>query len=365
MKQATLDLNRRRSSRALHHITSSVVLAFVLTAAPSTFGQVLATSAHIVLTGSYDNEDVRYPYYPVNPGLYPNDIDLVYYGCGLSTNDFSIPLSWDTSTPYGQAFLGWGLPISITHSIGTDPTSPGYGLDCVTVRYSGPQRPDLHGLTVHVGPWVKYGVNIAHKEIWWTLNGQRTLRVCNPHVTWQWCNGRWIACIANPCPVNIYVYGPQCFPVPRVPGVLLPTLNQLALTIAPTNFGAAAWTPLPLPTNPTNTVVTRLFCIPPWCRLYCPCPAAAPFRPSVLQFAVRNVDENVFPLPQTFEGPVVTDYVPDTSGTNAAGFGTQVILTSRPFEEVPQDLTLTGAVGIPAFNMFRSAYGFVSEDALH
>jgi hypothetical protein len=368
MKKVMLSLNRRRSSHSFCRVTPIVVLAFVLMAASSTFGQVIApTVANLYPVGGYDNEDVRYPSYPLNPSLYPNDIDLVYYGCGLSTNDFRIVGSWDTSNPDdGLANLNWGLPTSITHSIGTDPTNPGYGLDCVTVRYSGPPRPNIAGQVAHVGPWVKYGANIVHKEIWWTLNGQRTLQLSNPQTTWQWCNGRWIACVMNPCPVNIYVYGPQCFQVPRAPatGIRLPLLTELALSIQPTNFGATAWTPLLLPT-PTNTVVTRLFCIPPWCRLYFSCPAAAVYRPSVLQIAVRNVSEDVLPLPPTFQGPVVTDYVPDTSGTNPAGFGTQVILTSRPLEQVPESLTLSGAVGIPDFNMFRSWYGFMSEDALH
>jgi hypothetical protein len=334
-------------------LSLTLMISFVVMAPSATHGQVVATLANVFLTAGYDNDDVRYP-----PFLLPDDIEIIYYGCGLSTSDFSAAQSF----PVGGS-LNWGVPKSITHSIGTNPNNPGYGLDCVTVTYSGPANPNAHGQLVHVGPWVKYGVNIAHKEIWWTLNGVPIIQVCNPLITWQWCHGEWIACLANPCPKNIYVYGPRFFGVPPLAttGIHLPTLNQLLLEINPAEFGATEWRPLALPVA-AGLPPTRLFCIPPWCRIYFKCPPFAPYRPVVLQFATRNVDETVFPLPQTFDGPVPTDYLP--TDADPIGQGTTDILTSRPFEQFPADLTMDGVVGIPDFNMFRGAYGQVSEDAL-
>jgi hypothetical protein len=210
----------------------TLMISFVVMAPSATHGQIVATLADVFLTGGYDNDDVRYP-----PFLLPDDIEIVYYGCGLSTTDFSAAQSYAVG-----GVLNWGTPKSITHSIGTDPASPGYGLDCVTVTYSRTPNAAAHGQLVHVGPWVKYGVNIAHKEIWWTQGGQPIIRVCNPHITWQWCHGMWIVYIANPCPQNIYVYGPRCFGVPpfATTGVRLPTLNQLLFEINPATFGATA-----------------------------------------------------------------------------------------------------------------------------
>ena len=51
----------------------------------------------------------------------PGRIEIVYYGCGLSTTDFK------AVQPYPVAWaLNWAHASSIMHSIGTDPVRPGF-----------------------------------------------------------------------------------------------------------------------------------------------------------------------------------------------------------------------------------------------
>jgi len=278
--------------------------------------------------GSLANFDVRYP-----PSL-PNDLEIVLYGPGLKPGD--VAGTWFNSQ--------WGQPTT-TGGINTDSNSPAYGLDCVIIRYAGPSLPALVGQLMHFGVRLRIGVAPVHQEVWWTINGQRVHRPCDPHITWICTTTGWLVCVANPTTVPMYVYGCRFFPIG--PTVRLPLLNQLNTDIQPEQFGAPAWTPL-IPPGP------RVFCIPPWCRIYFRVTVTR-WRPIVFQLAARNVGEDILPLPTGAEGPNPQDW----NGEQ----GTVVILTDRPTQDMPEDLNSDGAVGIPDFNMLRSAAGQVSEDA--
>jgi hypothetical protein len=287
-------------------------------------------AAGVQIMGQLANFDVRYPQ------SLPNDLEIVLYGAGLTTN--AVAGTWFNSQ--------WGAPVSITASINTDTNSPGYGLDCVVIRYAGPPHPELVGQLMHFGVRLRLGAAVAHQEVWWTINGQRILRPCDPHITWICTPTGWLVCVANPTTQPMYVYGARFFPVGT--GAPLPLLSQMTTLMQPQPFGAADWTPLPLPGG------QRVFCIPAWCRIYFRVQVVR-WRPIILQIAARNVPEAVLPLPTGTEGPNPNDW----NGEN----GTMVILTTRPTQEMSEDLNGDGVVGIPDFNQLRAVFGAQSEDA--
>ena len=290
------------------------------------------SAAGVQIMGQLANFDVRYP------ASLPNDLEIVIYGPGLSTNDVR-------GTYFNSS---WGQPVSITSSINTDITSPAFGLDCVVIRYAGPPQPGLVGQLMHFGVRTRLGAAIAHQEVWWTINGQRIQRPCDPHITWICTTTGWLVCVGNPTPVPIYVYGCRWFPVAT--NTPLPLLNQLNTTILPAQFGASTWIPLQ-PPGPN-----RVFCIQPWCRIYFRI-VVTRWRPVVFQMAARNIPESVLPLPVSN-----TAGTPDPNDWDG-NQGTMVILTDRPTQEMAEDLNGDGVVGIPDFNQLRSVFGQTSPDA--
>ena len=283
----------------------------------------------VQIVGSLPNFDVRYP------NSLPNDLEIVLYGDGIT------PASIINTYPNPQ----WGPASSITGSVNNDPTSPGFGLDCVVVRYSGSPLPSLAGQMLHFGVRLRIGTPIAHQEVWWTINGVRINRPCDPHVTWICTTNGWLVCVANPTNVPIYVYGCRFFQPATTAS--LPQLVQLNTNINPTAFGAPGWTPVPPPgTGP-------VFCIPGWCRIYFRV-ITTTWRPIVVQIAARNVPEQVLPLPPGTNGPNPNDF----DGQN----GTMAILTVRPTQEFREDINGDGSVGTPDFNMLRLRFGTQSVD---
>lgn len=296
-------------------------------------------AAGAMFTGNLANFDVRYP-----PSL-PNDLEIVLYGDGLKTNDVA------------GAYLNsrWGAPVSITGSVNTDFSSPAFRLDCVVVRYAGPPLPALVGSVLHFGVRLRIGAVVTHQEIWWSINGQRILRPCDPQIIWSCTTNGWLVCVANPTTQPMYVYGARFFAVstnaPDGTIRLLPTLDQLNTGIIPSQFGATDWTTLALP--PDVFGPSRVFCIPAWCRTYFRVPGANRL-PIVFQIAARNVPEAVLPLPAGTMAPNPQDW----NGEN----GTMAILTTRPTLEYAEDLNNDGVVGIPDFNQLRSSFGATSQD---
>ena len=311
----------RKSSRLLG---LSLLLTLLLGISTQAF------AAGVQIAGNLANFDVRYP------NSLPNDLEIVIYGAGLTTTD--------VLSTYPNP--NWGQASSIVASVNNDPNSPAFGLDCITVRWAGPPVPANAGQMMHFGVRLKVGVAVAHQEVWWTINGVRILRPCDPHVTWICSRNTWLICITNPTPFPIYVYGPRWFPLPLAPSPL-PQLTQLNTNINPIAFGGTGWTPLQLPGG------QQVFCIQPWCRIYLRVPILT-WRPIVFQIAARNVDETVLPLPTGTNGPNPNDF----DGQN----GTMAILTTRPTEEFAEDINGDGVIGIPDFNLWRPRNGTLSRD---
>jgi hypothetical protein len=236
--------------------------------------------------------------------------------------------------------------VPYTVSVNNDPTSPAFGLDCVTVRYVGPPTPALVGQMRHFGVRLRIGAAVAHQEVWWTLNGVRINRPCDPHVTWICSRNFWLICISNPTPQPFYVYGCRWFPIAAT--AALPQLAQMNTNINPVAFGATAWTPL-------NPPIGQVFCIQPWCRIYLRVPVTT-WRPIVFQMAARNVSETQLPLPPGTTGPNPADF--DTESGN----GTMVILTTRPTQEYAEDIDGNGGVGTSDLNAVKARFGTVSPD---
>jgi hypothetical protein len=309
-----------------------VLLIALLAAAPGD-----AAASGVRITGSLENIDVRYP------NSLPNDIEIVLYGADLTTSD--VVGTWNSSST-GVPGVGWGPASSITSSVNTDAGSPAYGLTGVTVRYAGPPRPNLVGSMVHFGVRLRIGAVAEHREVWWTVNGQRILRPDAPQVSWHCTKNGWLISVYNPNPIPTYVYGPQWFPIAT--GSAPPLLNQMTTAIQPQQFGAAAWTPLPLPGG------QRVYGIPPFAKFYLQVQVTR-WRPIVFQIAGRTVPESVLPLPTGTTGPNPNDF----NGEQ----GTMFIGTTRATQEFPEDFNGDGVVGIPDFNQLRSFYGSASEDA--
>ena len=302
---------------------------------------LLATtaSAQVRIAGSLANFDVRYP------NSLPNDLEIVLYGDGILPSD--VLSTWNSSIPLGTPPIaaGWGFASSITGSVNNDPTSPGFGLNCIVVRYAGPPNPSAVGRLLHFGVRLRIGVAIAHQEVWWTINGVRIVRPCDPHITWICTRTGWLICVGNPTPFPIYIYGPRFFsPATTFP---LPQLSQLNTFMNPSQFGAPGWTPLQLPGG------VQVFCIQPWCRIYLRV-VITTWRPPIFQVAARNMSAEQVPLPPGTNGPNPNDF----DGQN----GTMAILTTRPTQEFAEDINGDGVVAIPDFNMWRTRNGTVSED---
>jgi hypothetical protein len=178
------------------------------------------------------------------------------------------------------------------------------------------------------------------------------MRPCDPHISWICTHANWLVCIANPTPNPIYIYGCRWFQVPL--SLALPTLDQLTTAIDPAQFGGQ-WTSVPPPAG-------RVFCIPPWCRIYFRV-SVDRWRPIIFQIAARNVPEEVLPLPTP---PGVTP-VPDPSDWNGEQ-GTMAILTTRATVEFGSDLTdptggpADGIVGISDFGILRTEFGQPNPD---
>ena len=297
--------------------------------------------AQVRISGNLANFDVRYP-----PSL-PNDLEVVIYG------DFGPPSptapcvlgTWNTNILLGGLGVQWGTASSITQSVNTDPTSPAYLLDCIIIRWSGPPRPAMVNQMVHFGVHLRPGCAVAHQEVWWTINGQRIGRPCDPHITWICTRTGWIICVANPTPFPFYVYGCRHFsPATTAP---LPNLNQLNFGMNPAQFGGT-WQPVQLPGG------GPVLCIQPWCRIYIRVTSIT-WRPVIFQIAVRNVTNEQLQLqPAPDGGPNPNDF----DGQN----GTMMIMTTRATQEFAEDINGDAVVGIPDFNMWRSRNGTVSPD---
>lgn len=285
-------------------------------------------AAGVQISGNLANFDVRYP------NSLPNDFEIIVYGAGLTAADVL------STFPNPQ----WGPANSITASVNNDPNSPAFGLDCITIRWVGPPLPALVGQMLHFGVRLRIGAAVAHQEAWWTINGVRILRPCDPHITWICSRTSWLICITNPTPQPMYIYGCRWFPV--VTPFPFPQLAQLNTNINPTAFGAAGWTPV-------NPPIGQVFCIQPWCRIYIKIPVIT-WRPIIFQIAARNVPDTVLPLPPGTTGPNPNDF----DGDN----GTMAILTTRPTQEFAEDINGDGAVGLPDFNSLRSMFNQTSQD---
>jgi hypothetical protein len=300
--------------------------------------------AQVRISGNLNNFDVRYP------GTQPDDVEVVLYGDGLKASD--VVSTWNTSIALGDppVGLGWGRAESITESTNNDPTSLAFGLDCVVIRWRGERRPDLIGRMVHLGVHLRPGVAPAHQELWWTLDGRRIGRPCDPHVSWICTRLNWLVCVANPTPSPIYVYGCRWFqPGTNAPN---PTLNQLTLGVNPASFGGT-WTSVPTP--------ARVVCIPPWCRIYFRVPIVR-WRPIIFQVAARNVGEDILPLPFQPGQPVFPTVDDFREQGVEGGLGTMAILTSRSTQEFPGDINGDGVVGVPDFNELRLDFNRRSLD---
>lgn len=308
-------------------------------------GFVIQAGAAVQIAGSLANYDVRYP------ASLPNDHEIVLYGDFPATPSCVIG-TWNTNNLLGGRGVQWGPASSITQSVNTDPTSPAFGLDCITVRWSGPPRPAMVGQMVHYGVHLRPGCAVQHQEVWWTINGQRILRPCDPHVTWTCSRTGWIVTVANPTPVPIYIYGVRHF-TPAATGVL-PNLNQLNFNMNPAQFGATGWTPIAIPGG------GPVLCLQPWCRIHFRI-FVTTWRPVVFQVAVRNVSNEQFPLqPAAGGGPNPNDFSPN--GPTGDGQGTMMIMTSRPTQEFAEDINGDGVVGLPDFNPLRARFGSTSQD---
>jgi len=302
-------------------------------------------TAQARVTGTLGNFDVRFP-----PFLCPNDLEVVLYGNFRGPDD--VRETWNTSILLGGVGLDWGTAsdIDFVENWTADPTSPGYGLDCIRVRWAGGMDAEkcqkLRGKLVHGGVRLRPGISPAHWEVWWTLNGERIAQGCDPHITWICTTKWWVICIANPTPAPFYVYAPRWFGLPAT--APLPALSDLNTTLQPPT--GAAWQPIPLPGG------ARIHCIPPWCRIYLRVPVTS-WRPIIFQVAVRNVDESVLQLRDPLV-PDPNDFVPE----GEMGWGTMAITTTRPTLEFSADVDGDGAVGPTDVRQLQLQYRSVSPD---
>lgn len=310
-----------------------------------------ATAAGLTIAGQLSNFDLRYP------ASQPDDLEIVLYGDGLGTND--VAGTWDTSSE-GVEGLNWGLARTITQGERTADPGPAYALDCVVVRYVGLPRPSSVNRLVHFGVRMRPGTSVVHQEIWWSKGGQRvdTEPTCDPQLVWHSSPSGWLVSIVNPYPFQIHVYG--CRFAPIAPGRPLPLLSQLTTDLDPETLVGTNFLSVALPDG------VRVLTLQAWCRLQVPIRVPRGYS-AIFQIAARNVPEALLPLPAQTDGPDPEDFVPNAfpllPPAISRGAGTMAILTSRPTEELAEDITGDGAVGIPDFNLLRSRFGARSRDA--
>jgi len=318
--------------------------------------------------GTIENADIRYP--PAQPDC----LDLVFYGPDLdedcvrsvwNTDNllFSDP---DLNEPIG---LEWGPPSEIFVTTDNDPNSETFGLQCLVVRYKGPQRPDLVGRLVHVGASIFPGKPVVKTEIWWTRESptggpaERIQRPCDPRITWICRDDTWIVCIENNTPDPIYIYGCRFFGFPPGADVdILPQLDQLTFNgLDPQEFGTQ-WQSVQLPDQGIG-LPPGFYCIQPKCTLYLPIRVTRWF-PVVFQIAARNSPDflgDPFPGDQ---GPNPADFAFDSAQQNPdGGIGTIFIGQSRPSLSFQSDLNGDGVVNIMDALVLGSEFGSQSPDA--
>ncbi|MEL6328787.1 MAG: hypothetical protein AAFR38_03930 [Planctomycetota bacterium] len=318
------------------------VLALSLCACIAT----LAPAQGVNFEGSLENADVRYP-----PSL-PNDVEIVLYGPDLSAD--AVRRVWNTDIllrdpddPMNRIGLEWGLP-TIEEDIDLDPNSETFGMVCLTIRWQGPERPDLVGKMVHIGVTLRNGFVPVRSEIWWTRDGQRLNRPCDPRIRWFCWNDFWVICIENNTPRPFYLYGCRWFAPPV--GATLPQLEQLTFE----NLENAPWTALPPPPSPFGPV----FCLQPKCRIYLTIPVRR-WRPVIFQWAARNTPE---PLQFPLDVPEPRDWLPDPSGNPDGGLGTVFIGQSRAVQTFQSDLNGDGIVNILDVGPLRQEFDMISQD---
>ncbi|MEM0984020.1 MAG: hypothetical protein AAGI17_08735 [Planctomycetota bacterium] len=308
--------------------------------------------------GSIENADIRYP--PTAPDC----VDLVFYGVDLDPS--CITRTWNTdillrSDPNTDERIGlqWGRAEVLGVEPDLDPNSETFGLDCLTVRYSGPPRQELIGRLVHVGASVRPGKAIVKTEIWWTFDGQRIQRPCDPRITWICRDNTWLVCIENNNPFPIYLYGCRFFGFPDGVNVTLPQLDDLTLQdLNPEQFGTQ-WNPI-IPPDQGIGLPPGIFCLRPKCRIYLPITVTRWF-PLVFQLAARNSPE-AFQF-DPIEGPQPGDFLPDPTGSPEGGIGTIFIGQSRPPQSFQSDLNGDGVVNIrDVFERLAPEFGQVSQD---
>lgn len=287
------------------------------------------SAAGVQLPGALASFDVRYP------NSLPNDFEIYLYGDGLATND----VVGTHNNPH------WGPANSLTASVNNDPTSPAFGLNCITIRWVGPPLPAQVGQMRTFGVRLRIGTAVAHSELWWTINGFRIQQPEAAQVIWHATKNGWLIEINNANTVPIYVYGARYF-APAT-NSSLPTLAQLTTAVNPATFGAAGWTTLALPGG------VQVFEIPARAYIFLRV-SSVPLRPVVFQIAGRNVSAATLPLPGGTTGPNPNDF----NGTD----GTMTIQTTRAAQEFSEDLTGDGAVGTPDFNQLRLRFGTTSQD---
>lgn len=300
--------------------------------------------------GKLSNFDVRYP-----PSR-PNDLEIRLYGNFWDPDlEERQPGAWrrcitrvyNTGQEHAGKRIGWERPTpeewEILPNWTGDPTSPGFGLDCIRIRYAGSNEGRIPGQLYHFGVSLRPGKDVLHQEVWWSFNGIPEIRACDPKITWICTTRFWIVCVENPSPNPFYIWGCRWFPLP--PNSPLPFLHDLVTNIQPPD--GSQWNNVLLPgTAPT-------FCLQPWCRIYLRIPRTT-WRPIVFQIPIRNVSAEVLQLPSSMN--------PEDDISDDGSLGTMVIQTERPTEQFVADTTGDGGVGLDDYANLVREWGMVSED---
>lgn len=326
--------------------------------------------------GTIENADIRYP--QTDP--LPNCLDLVFYGTDLDpecvrsvwNTDILLRSDPDVQDPIG---LEWGSAAEIFVTQDNDPNSETFGLDCLVVRYKGPERPDLVGRLVHVGASIVPGKAVVKTEIWWTRENPtggpaiRLRRPCDPRITWICRDNTWIVCVENNTSEPMYLYGCRFFGFPAGADVdILPQLEDLTFpNLDPMQFGTE-WVNVPLPDQGVIPdlgfdLAPGFYCLRPKCRIYLPVTVTRWF-PIVFQLAARNSPEDL-QLPPPFlpeNGPNPSDFVLEP-GSPDGGVGTIFIGQSRPSLSFQSDLNGDGVVNIMDALELGREFNSVSPDA--
>lgn len=327
--------------RLLLAISSLLRGATSLALGLSLFSSVTSTFAQGRTPAEVSNTDIKYPCFldqASGQKFYPDDVEIVCYGPELKKED--VIWTWDTSNPLYEIRLNWGTPdVSVVENF-VDPQNPAYpgnGMNCLTIRWHGPIRPELGpptgpglGQFVHVGAHFKPSAGIVHCEIWWTRDGVRVANVCDPKLTFICSTSTITVCVENPYSVPIYVYGCRFF---QPATTKLPRLSDLVTHIQPQAFGADGWTVAPTPAS-----VIRL---DPWCRIYVKLPGRTTWSPVVFQLA-SSFTRDITPA---FDG-----------GPNPEDPFTAAIRTTRSGVIRQADADGDGIVGIRDYQALQREY---------